>query len=478
MVTKTKRVIAMILTGMMAATALAGCTQTTNTTSSSPAGGTESTAASTDEGGSEGGSEAAGGGDAVDVYSKEMTENIKAKMKEEAAANGGKIELKVWCASADLKFEKTLIEEFKELYKSDDGSYEFKIKASGAIGEPDAGGKIIESPKDGADVFNFADDQLSSLVEAKAIAQVSPLFNKNIAANNTKETAEACTIDGTPYAFPKTSDNGYFLYYDKRVYKDDSAVASLDDMIKTAKDAGKNVYFNLGNAWYNAAFFFSAGVEIKYENGKQTTTFNTDEGLNAAKAMCHICENAGAGFQGVDGGSGDNTAVEKGFTDGSLAAAVIGTWEGPAIKKAIGEENVGAAKLPTALIGDKQVQLESFGGYKLIGVNQFTKYPVTSQALAYYLTNTESQIKRYNARGLIPTSNEALENETIKADPAKKAIEDQTPFAHGQGSSVGGKYWAVKGIPGMGSEIYNKKGQVSDDELKKSLANIQEQIDN
>ena len=56
MVTKTKRVIAMILTGMMAATALAGCTQTTNTTSSSPAGGTESTAASTDEGGSEGGS--------------------------------------------------------------------------------------------------------------------------------------------------------------------------------------------------------------------------------------------------------------------------------------------------------------------------------------------------------------------------------------------------------------------------------------
>ena len=29
--------------------------------------------------------------------------------------------------------------------------------------------------------------------------------------------------------------------------------------------------------------------------------------------MCHICENAGAGFQGVDGGSGDNTAVEKGF---------------------------------------------------------------------------------------------------------------------------------------------------------------------
>lgn len=475
MVSKTKRVLAVILTGMMAAAALTGCQEKTNTQQGSSSGSTASTASTAEGGDESAASTAEGGGDAVDVEA--MTDNIKAKMKEEAAANGGTIELKVWCASADLKFEKTLIEEFKEKYKSDDGSYEFKIKASGAIGEPDAGGKIIESPKDGADVFNFADDQLSSLVEAKAIAPVIELYNKNIAANNTKETVAACTIDGTPYAFPKTSDNGYFLYYDKRVYKDDSAVASLDDMIKTAKDAGKNVYFNLGNAWYNAAFFFSAGVEIKYENGKQTTTFNTNEGLNAAKAMCHICENAGAGFQGVDGGAGDNTAVEKGFKDGSLAAAVIGTWEGPAIKAAIGEENVGAAKLPTALIGDKQVQLESFGGYKLIGVNQFTKYPVTSQTLAYYLSNTESQLKRYQNRGLIPTSNEALKDPKVQADPAKKAIEDQTPFSHGQGSSVGGKYWAVKGIPGMGSDIYNKKGKISDDELTKSLSEIQEQID-
>lgn len=474
MVTKTKRVLAVILTGMMAATALAGCTQTTKTESGSGAG-TASTASTADGGESK--SEGDGGsGSTVDVYSDEMTANIKAKMKEEAAANGGTIELKVWCASADLKFEKTLIEEFKELYKSDDGSYEFKIRSSGAIGEPDAGGKIVESPKDGADVFNFADDQLSTLVEAKAIAPVIELFNSNVKANNTKETVDACTIDGTAYAFPKTSDNGYFLYYDKRVFKDDSAVASLDDMIKTAKDAGKNVYFNLGNAWYNAAFYFSAGVTIKYENGKQTTTFNTDEGLNAAKAMCHVAENAGAGFTGSDGGSGDNTAVEKGFNDGTLAAAVIGTWEGPAIKKAIGEENVGAAKLPTALIGDKQVQLESFGGYKLIGVNQFTKFPVTSQALAYYLGNTQSQLKRYAERGLIPTSNEALSDTKVQADPAKKAIEDQTPFSHGQGSSVSGKYWSTN-VGGFGGEIVTKKGAFTDDQLKDSLAKIQEQID-
>ena len=50
---------------------------------------------------------------------------------------------------------------------------------------------------------------------------------------------------------------------------------------------------------------------------------------------------------GSAGQSGENATVQQGFSDGTMAAAVIGTWMGPAIKKAIGEENVGAAKLPT-----------------------------------------------------------------------------------------------------------------------------------
>ncbi len=470
MVSKTKRVLAMILAGMMAAAALTGCTPTETTEGGRTAPTTEQSTSGDGE------SKAATGsaGEAVDVYSEEMTNNIKAKMKEEAAKTDGKITLTFWCAGDDLKFEKTRIEEFKKLYAGD--GYEINIKARGAFGEGEAGSKILEAPKDGADVFNFADDQLSSLVESKAIAPVIDLFNNNVVANNSDETVAAYQIDGTPYAFPKPSDNGYFLYYDKRVYPNESDVANLDDMIKKAAENNKNVYFNIGNGWYNAAFYFAAGVTIKYENGKQTTTFDTVEGLNAVKAMCHIAENSGKGFVGTDGGSGDNTAVAKGFKDGSLAAAVIGTWEGPAIKEAIGEENVGAAKLPTALIGGEQKQLESFGGYKLIGVNQFTQYPVTCQALAYFLSNSDSQLARYQERGLIPTDINALKNEAVSADPARKAITDQQPFSHGQGSSVGGKYWATN-VGGFGGEIVTKKGAISDDELKKSLKSIQTQID-
>ena len=473
MVSKTKRVLAVILTGMMAAAALTGCQQTvqnaggsttsTASTATESAGGEESTGDT---------SKAASTGEAKDIEA--MTDTIKAKMKEEAAATDGKLSITFWCASDDRKFEKSRIEEFQKKYAGD--GYEFDISVKAAFGEGEAGGKVLESPKDAADVFNFADDQLSSLVESKAIAPVIDLYNSNVVANNSPETVEAYQINGTPYAFPKTSDNGYFLYYDKRVYPNESDVASLDDMIEKAAAEKKNVYMNLGNAWYNAAFYFSAGVKIEYDGTKQTTTFNTDEGLNAAKAMCHVAEKSEKGFRGTDGGSGDNTAVAKGFKDGTLAAAVIGTWEGPAIKEAIGADNLGAAKLPTALIGGEQKQLESFGGYKLVGVNQFTKYPVTCQTLAYFLTNTESQTLRYKERGLIPTDLTALEDDAIKNDPARKAISDQQPFSHGQGSSVSGKYWSTN-IGGFGGEIVTKKGAIDDATLKSSLQSIQTQID-
>lgn len=474
MVSKTKRVLAMILTGMIAATALAGCTPTETTqgggTTTNSTAATESTAAGDGESKSEGGDSTG----AVDLESDEIINQIKAKMKDEAAKTDGVITITFWCAGDDVSFEKSRIEEFEKKYAGE--GYSFKWKVRGSVGEGEAGGKVLEAPKDAADVFNFADDQLSTLVESKAIAPVIDLFNKNVVANNSEETVNAYQIDGTPYAFPKTSDNGYFLYYDKRIYPNESDVADLDSMIKKAAENNKNVYFNIGNGWYNAAFYFAAGVTIKYENGKQTTTFDTDEGFNAAKAMCHIAENSQKGFIGTDGGSGDNTAVAKGFTDGSLAAAVIGTWEGPAIKKAIGADNLGAAKLPTALIGGEQKQLESFGGYKLVGVNQYTNYPVTCQTLAYFLTNTESQTKRYEERGLIPTDLKALENDKIKNDVARKAISDQQPYSHGQGSSVGGKYWATN-IGGFGGEIVTKKGAISDDKLKSSLKSIQVQID-
>ena len=471
MVTKTKRVLALVLTAMMASTALAGCGggSTTTTTTSGSASGTASTAAS----GSEGGDAAV-----TDVYDEGTFENIKAAMAKEADENGGTIKLEVWCSGDDAKFEKTRKKAFEEKFK--DSRYKFDISIKSSYGEDKAGGKILESPKDGADVFSFADDQLKTMVSAKALLKVGKLFQGNVVANNDKAAVDVCSDEGTPYAFPKTSDNGYFMYYDKRIFPTEADVEDLDKMIETANKSKKSVYMNLGNGWYNAAFFFAAGCDISYKDGKQTATFNTQEGLNAAKAMCHVSEKVGAGFVGNAGTAGDNAVVQQGFADGSLAAAVIGTWVGPSIKNAIGAENVGAAKLPTALIDGKQVQLHSFGGYKVVGVNAFTKFPISSQAYAYFITDEQSQLERYKERGLIPTNKKDLEiSESgcdIKNDPARKAIEAQSQFAHAQGQCVSGKYWATN-IGGFGGDIVTAKGNMTDDQLKTSLQQIVTQIE-
>ena len=381
----------------------------------------------------------------------------------------------LWCSGDDKPFEKTLVDAFEKEYAN--SNYEFKITIRNAYGEDKAGGKVIENPKEAADVFNMADDQLSQLVTAKAIAEVGSLFQGNVVANNTDDAVEVCSVNGTAYAFPKTSDNGYFMYYDKRVFKDDE-VGCLDDMIKKANENGKSVYFNITGPWYMTAFFFTAGCEITYDvtKDKQVATFNTDQGLAAGKAICHIAESQGKGFEGSPGTVGDNAFVQQGFKEGTLAAAVIGTWAGPTIKEAIGVENVGAAKLPTVLMNGEQKQLDSFGGYKVVGVNAFTKFPVSSQALAYYLTNEDSQIKRYQERGYIPTNKKALEDDTIKNDTALKAIEAQMPYAHPQGTSVGGTYWAVKPET-IGSEAYDKKGKLTDDRIKEILQNVVTQLE-
>jgi len=470
MVSKSKKIVALILTAMMAASALAGCASGSSGTTTTPSTSTTTTS-KTDEGsqaGGEGSTTEASKVEAANLDSDEVMAKIKDKMAEEAAATGGTITMTVWCSADDKSFEEGLIKEFEEKYT--DPRYSFRIKKS-PIGEDKAGGKILEGPKDGADVFSFADDQLAGLVEAGAIAEVANIFNNNVKAENSEKAVEVCTVNGTSYAFPKTSDNGYFMYYDKTVFSDED-VQSFDAMIAKAKAANKAVFFEMGNAWYNAGFFFTAGCTIKYENGVQTATLASDEGVAAVKAMCHIAENIGSGFEGDPGSAGANAFIAQGFKDGKLAAAVTGTWNGPAIKEAIGKENTGAAKLPTVLMNDEQKQLDSFGGYKLIGVNAYTKYPITAQTLAYYLGKAESQVKRYTARGLIPTATAALEEDAIKNDVARIAISAQEPFSHAQGQSVAGKFWGA-GVGGYGGDILNAKGKMDEAKIREDLAKIE-----
>ncbi len=67
--------------------------------------------------------------------------------------------------------------------------------------------------------------------------------------------------------------------------------------------------------------------------------------------------------------------------------------------------------LPTFTMNGEQVQMASFSGYKLKGVNTLTAFPEEAMALAEWLTNEESQIKRFEVRAPGPSN--------IKAAPER-----------------------------------------------------------
>lgn len=467
MVSKTKRALALVLTGMMAAASLAGCGGGGSTTST-PAGNTNSTTTSTPT------TESKAEGDtskteaqAQDLFSDAMTAQLKDMIAQEAAKTSNKISLKAWCAADDLKFEKWLKDKFLEKYSDSRYTIEITFKP---VEEPDVAGKVQADVSKAADVFSFPDDQLRALVDSGCIAQVADLLNNNVIAENTDSSVEVCSIDGKPYAFPKTSDNGFFLYYDKRDLTEED-IATFDGMLTKANSLGKSVLYPMDNAWYNAGFFFAAGCTTEYDGKTQTTDFDSDKGIEAVKAMCHVAEFSNKGLTGT----GATADILAGFRNGKLSAAITGTWCGPGIKDAIGADNVGASKLPTVLMGGEQKQLWSFGGYKIEGVKATTDYPNTAQLFAYYITSADSQKLRYSgamdgdtsiSRGLIPTNKEILATDELKSDAAAQAIEDQRQFSLPQ-SRVGGKFWTPQGS--LGGYILGKSGSLTDAEIKEQL---------
>ena len=62
------------------------------------------------------------------------------------------------------------------------------------------------------------------------------------------------------------------------------------------------------------------------------------------------------------------------------------------VKEAWGE-NYGACKLPTYTVAGKEVQMSSFTGYKMMGVNSYSKNKEWACRLADWLTNQQNQMK-------------------------------------------------------------------------------------
>ena len=340
-----------------------------------------------------------------------------------APAEKEKVTLKVWADQAELALIEKLCNEFAAEHTDKEYTFDY-----GAVGAVDGKTRYLEDPAAAADVFLFADDQLVDLVKADALYEVTRNTDAIIAAN-TPGSINAASYEGTLYGYPMTSDNGYFLYYDKSVFADED-LATLDGILAKANAAGKQVHMDVSNGWYLASFFIGNGCTLTIEDGKQVIDFNNSNGLAAAEAIRAFCNDPA--FV-----TGDDSVLAGGIGD-AIACGVSGTWMASAIQEKLGD-NYGCCKLPTFTCDGKQVQMGSFLGCKIYGVNSQTAYPVDAMELAEYLTNEKAQIERYQELNYGPSNVNALADETIASNLALQALSAQSEFAISQ--MVLGGFW-------------------------------------
>ena len=174
-------------------------------------------------------------------------------------------EIKVWVAEAVVDFTKAQVEAFKAA----NPDYANMTVIVEPVGEGDAASNMLTDVEAGADIFGFAQDQLGRLVGADALVDVLPENAEIVAATNDAGSVSAVMMGDVMYAYPMTSDNGYFLYYDKSVVTDPT---SMEAILADCEKAGKNVYMEINSGWYQTAFFFGAGC---------TLTYSTDESGNS-----------------------------------------------------------------------------------------------------------------------------------------------------------------------------------------------------
>ena len=373
-----------------------------------------------------------------------------------ASGNGETVKLTVWGSQEDQDILMEMCEDFAKAHT--DKHYAFTM---GVVSEADAANEVLKDVSAAADVFAFSSDQIGSLVSAGALYRITK--NREEIENAATETAiRAATVDGELYGYPAVSDT-YFLYYDKSKLSEED-VKSLDDiMAKDIPDVKTNFAMNLDDGWYQAGFFLGTGCTLFGEDGTDPTQcdFNSERGLLAGEYILNLAKSPkfGADF--------DDSMVKSGFANGTLAAAISGTWNSKEIESSL-KENYGTAKLPEfTLSNGETVQMGSFANFKLIGVSSETDAPLDAMLLAEWLTSADNQKLRLEKRSFAPTNKElAGDTDTLSEIPAVRALTEQLQHATLQPSIPQmGSFW--KPAEAFGQDVIS--GAVTTDNLQEKL---------
>ena len=335
--------------------------------------------------------------------------NTTAGTEDNKPAEVKEITLSVWAPSEDL-VEGGWMAQMQASFEK--AHPEYKITwSTKPVNEGDAGKLVTDDPSAAADVFMFANDQLGTLMNANAIAQLGGDFLKQVQTDNNATLLSTVTYsDGKVYGFPYTN-NTWFLYYNKDIFSEED-VKSLDTMLSKGK-----VAYNWNTGWYNGCFFLGNGGKLFGDNfldGAAGIQFGKDNGgYETALKMIELAKHENMV-------NDENGAGNSGLKDGTVGAYFSGSWDFAGLKEALGDK-LGAAQLPTFDIGGTAKQMMSFAGSKAVGVNRNAKEMKAAMEFAAHLASVEGQKLHYELRNIIPSAQVLASDEAIKSNIVAQA---------------------------------------------------------
>lgn len=322
-----------------------------------------------------------------------------------------KIRLMVWSPQNDQSKDngewlQTTCESFAEEHPEWDITFVY-----GVADEASAAGQVSQDPEASADVFMYANDTLTTMTDANALAKFGGKYREEIESTNSQEVLDSLIMDDELYGVPFTT-NTWFMYYDKGVFSEED-IKSLDTMLEKGV-----VSFPFVNSWYLPAFYIGNGCTL-FGDGRDESAGVDFGGQKAVDVTNYLIDlEADPNFRIDDLGSGI-----AGLRDGSINAIFSGSWDANAVREVLGD-NMGVAALPTYTLNGEEKQMYSYAGSKAIGVNPNSKHMVAAVELAVYLGSAEAQRAHYEMCGVIPCNTELLKDEAISSEAVVSAQND------------------------------------------------------
>lgn len=271
----------------------------------------------------------------------------------------------------------------------------------------------------GADVVTFPHDQLGNAV-ATGLIVPNEFFEEETKAEFLDNAVRAVSMNGMVYGYPKYVET-YALFYNKDLVGE--APATFDEVIAYAKentDAKNNKFgfmWDVGNFYFSYPFLSGFGGYV-FKDGidPDDMGLNNEGAVEGAKFLQSLKE-----ILPLNAGDINNDIKTSLFSEGKLGLNIDGPWAVGTFKSA--GVNFGVVPLPTLPNGEHP---KSFSGVRAWYVNAYTKYPKAARLFARYATSKKNLEMAYHTLGSIPARKDL--EELVAKDEISMAFLEQ--FKH------------------------------------------------